>query len=529
MKKENFTQLLLLGMLMLFLPTSNMFAQTVVTGKIFPAGSETPMNNVEVQVLGNNDLLATTDHNGYFKLTVPEDQTFELAVSASGYQTQRIEVTKSTDLMVTMFAQEQDQNTNDYGKGVGVSAKLNPASRDGILVLESEDQQFKYWFDTRVYFDGAAYFGDGADEIGNGVNIRRARFALKTILWGHWGGEFDIDLAYNEVDLKDAYIRYIGKNWQVKAGNFKEPFSMETTTTSRYLTFLERPMINELAPSRHMGIAYRNFGNRYFFEGGVFSTEIVNGLMQDNNKSNGISAGYSVTGRFAYAPIKKDKQTLHLGVAGSYRTPKLQELGDPANAYRFSTRAETSINRKKYLDTDFIEDVDYFTLMGFEGAYAYKNFKIIGEYMRNDIRRDADKVPTGEDKPSIEGFFVAGSWLINNADYYYNMGEAEFNQIDFIDRKKGAFELALRYDFSDANSFAEGSDIPYVQGGSSEGYTLGINYDVNYNVKFMLNYTYINNDRWADGKGKYINDKTAPTGEGGIDFSIVQARIEIDF
>lgn len=527
MKKLSYTKFLLMSLLIWMIPLESLMAQTTVTGKIFPAGSETPMANATVQVQGS-ELIATTNHNGYFKLTIPEKQDISLVVSAKGYQNQQLDVDKSTDILVTMFAEDEDETTNDYGKGVSVRARLVPESRDGILILESEDQRFKYWFDTRVYFDGATYFGD-ASEIGNGVNIRRARFAIKAMLWGHWGGEFDIDLAYNEVDLKDAYIRYVGNNWQLKAGNFKEPFSMETTTTSRYLTFLERPMINEIAPSRHLGIAYRNFGNRYFFEGGIFSSEIANTLMQDENKSKGTSAGYSVTGRFAYAPIKKDRQILHLGIAGSYRTPKIQELGDPSNAYRYNTRAETSINRKKYLDTDFIEDVKYFTLMGAEAAYAYKNFKIIGEYMRNDIRRDADKVPTGEDKPSIEGFYIAGSWIVNNGDYYYNMGEAEFNQIDFRNNKKGAMEIALRYDYSDANSFVEGNKTPYIQGGSAEGYTLGINYYVNYNVKFMLNYTYINNDRWADGKGKYANDKTAPTGEGGIDFSIIQARIEIDF
>ncbi len=528
MKKENVNRLLLMGLLFCLLPLEGLIAQTTVTGKVFPAGSNTPMANASVQVVGHSELLATTNHNGYFKLDVPENTEVEILVTASGYENQRIEVKKNSDMLVTMFAEDEDETTNDYGKEVGVRAKLVPESRDGILVLESEDQRFKYWFDSRVYFDGATYFGD-ASEIGNGVNIRRARFAIKAILWGHWGGEFDIDLAYNEVDLKDAYIRYIGENWQLKAGNFKEPFSMETTTTSRYLTFMERPMINEIAPSRHLGIAYRNYGNHYFFEGGVFSSEIANGLMQDENKSKGTSAGYSVTGRFAYAPIKKDKQVLHLGIAGSYRTPKIQELGDPSDAYRYYTRAETSINRKKYLDTDFIENVNYFTLMGFEGAYAYKNFKLIGEYMRNDIRRDADKVPTGEDKPCIEGFFVAGSWIIANGDYYYNMGEAEFNQVDFRNPKKGAFEVAIRYDYANANSFADGSDTPYVQGGASEGYTLGINYYVNLNVKCMLNYTYINNDRWADGKGKYANDKSAPTGKGGIDFSIIQARVEIDF
>ena len=47
----------------------------------------------------------------------------------------------------------------------------------------------------------------------------------------------------------------------------------------------------------------------------------------------------------------------------------------------------------------------------------------------------------------------------------------------------------------------------------------------------MLNYAYLNHDRRADGKGKYKTDNVIPLGDGnaGIDFSTVQARIEIDF
>ena len=52
-----------------------------------------------------------------------------------------------------------------------------------------------------------------------------------------------------------------------------------------------------------------------------------------------------------------------------------------------------------------------------------------------------------------------GAWLINNADYYYNMSDAEFSQIDFQNNKKGAFEVALRYSFMDANTFKDGEDI----------------------------------------------------------------------
>ncbi len=512
-------------LLITFLFSGAAFAQHTIKGTVFPNGMHTPIKGAAVYEKNNPDNKVLTNNDGQFELHVAKVPA-EIVVDFENYEPQFIEA--SDNVLAEVYLSVAKKSKNDYGKSVGVRVHLNPESRDGILVLESADNQFKYWFDNRVYLDGAAYFGDNKD-IGNGVDIRRMRFAMKALLWGHWGGEIDFDFANLEVDIKDAYVRYLFKKGQVKAGNFKEPFSMETTTTSRYLTFMERPMINKIAPSRHIGIAVRKFGQKYFFEGGVFFSEPRNPLMQDQNKKAGQNSGYSLTGRFAYAPIRKDRLTLHFGVAGSYRTPKLVELGDPADSYRFSTKAETSINRKKYLDTDFIENVKYNTLLGLEAAFAYKNFKVQGEYMRSDISRYVDKVPDGEDKAQVHGFYAMGSWIIFNGDYYYNIGEAEFSQINFRNNRKGTLEMALRYDFADANSFKDGVDIPFVTGGSSEGYTIGLTYYFNYNVKVMLNYSYINNDRWADGKGKYDTYKDLPTGQAGIDFSMIQTRIEIDF
>ena len=539
MKKAMTQKLSLLGIILIFLFSTNVFSQeeNIITGRVFPVGMRTPMRGVTVQIKNDPSTAVITDGDGFFSVKTPSFPV-TLEFKKDNYQVLERTVNKPGDLVVYLIA---GKAKNDYGKSVGVRVTLNPESRDGILTLSSTDKRFKYWFDNRVYLDGAAYFGDNTyqgdeNKIGNGVNVRRMRFAMKTILWGHWGGEIDFDFAYNEVDIKDAFVRYIGKNWQVKAGNFKEPFSMEQTTTSRYLTFIERPMVSKMDPSRHLGISYRRFGNKYFLEGGLFSSSVANDLMQDQNKKKGTSAGWSVTARAAFAPIKKDKMVLHFGVSGSYRTPKLPELGDPEDAFRFSTRAETSINRKKYIDTDFIENSKGMALYNFEVAYAVKNFKVGGEYLGATIFRDSDKVPTGEEKPGVKGFFIYGAFLINNADYYYNMAEAEFSQIDFRNNKKGSFELALRYTFIDANSFNGDDPIPYIAGGSGEAYTLGLNYYINYNVKVMLGYSYVNHDRWADGKGKYptynVDDQgndITPTGKGGIDFHMIQARIEIDF
>lgn len=540
MKNKRHQKNLLLGLIFMLLISANVFAQdeNIVTGRVFPAGMQTPMRDVKVHIEGDENSAIITDDAGEFRIIVKAFPV-NLIISKATYETQVVNVKKSRDLVIFMIA--GGKSTNEYGQQVGVRVTLNPESRDGILMLSSTDNSFRYWFDNRVYFDGAYYFGDNTyqgetNDIGNGVNIRRMRFAMKAILWGQWGGEIDFDFGNNAVDIKDAYIRYFSKNWQIKAGNFREPFSMETMTTSRYITFLERPYATEQAPSRHLGVDFKIFSDHLFFEGGLFSSNIANDLIREQNKSKGTNAGWSTTGRFVYAPIKKERQVLHIGIAGSYRVPKIQELGDPINSFRYGENAETEINRKKYIDTDWVTDCDTKTILGFELAYAYKNYRVQGEYITTTVNRNPDAVPEGETKYKLHGYYVSGSWLVNNGSYYYNMGDAEFSQIDFMDNQKGAFEVAVRYSFMDANTFKDGEDVPWMPGGSGETYTLGLSYYFNYNVKIMLNYAYVNHDRWADGKGKFKtynvdvdgNDIT-PTGQGGIDFSTIQARLLITF
>ncbi len=74
---------------------------------------------------------------------------------------------------------------------------------------------------------------------------------------------------------------------------------------------------------------------------------------------------------------------IHLGASTSYRTPKTD--AEIPGSVRFSTRSLTSINRKKYLDTDNILNVDYTWQNGFELAAYYHNFRIQGEYLAKMI------------------------------------------------------------------------------------------------------------------------------------------------
>ena len=178
-------------------------------------------------------------------------------------------VTMMLSSMVS-FTQNKEQiadsvKLNQYGQKVE-SVELEAEARNAIITFESKDGNYKFWMDNRVLFDGAYFFDDDTyNDIGNGVVIRRARLAIKTILHKNWYAEIDMDFAGSQLELKDAYIKYTNdtRDLNFKAGHFRESFSMETTTTSRYVTFIERSLPSKFSPSRHLGFQAHYINENY--------------------------------------------------------------------------------------------------------------------------------------------------------------------------------------------------------------------------------------------------------------------------
>ena len=446
-----------------------------------------------------------------------------------------------------LFAQhDTGQVTNQYGIVVD-RHPLNPEDREGILTFESADKGYKLWLDNRVYVDGAYFFDeDTYNPIGNGVTIRRARFAVKAILHKNWYGEIDLDFAGSEVEMKDMIVGYRftekegwKKNLSFRVGNFKESFSMESVTTSRYVSFIERSLVNEFAPSRHIGIQGRKYDKYWLVYSGIHFADLGDaeevGFSKDNNKDFGMDEGYSWTTRVVgRVPLESLDMIWHFGTSYSYRTPKTS--WESSSAWRHSTRTMSNINRKKYLDTDDIINVESRQLMGIELVGAWKNFMFQSEYMTSSLSGTDLNGVKGITATTAEGLYAQVGWLIFGGRYQYNSGEGEFTRVK-RGRDWGDIELAFRYDYLNLNDFDA-----QIYGGGANAYTVGLNYHVNSNVKFMLNYTYADHDRYANGKDKLFigNDKNGdPTkdwskvdetqGTPGEQFGFIQCRFEIDF
>lgn len=503
-----------------------------ISGTITSSVDGTPVSDVKIRVKGEKDIAGVTDVDGHYSIKVGENTSGELVFVHPDFDQMELFINGRKTVNAVM---ESNVRYNAYGQKVN-RIELIAESRNGILTLESPDQNYRTWFDLRVNFDGAHYFdNDALNDLGDGVRIRRLRFAMKTVLYKHWTGEVDLNFAGGELDVKDAFLGYRSDphKYYFKAGYFKEPISMETTTTSRYQTFIEEPYMTTFAPARQMGFNFSKWDTQYLGVIGVHFNDVENSEVttytEDANKDYGTDEGYSLTAKGVFRPINKDHKLIHLGVSGSYRTPKTS--WEYAKTYRISTRDMTNISRKKYLDTDDIPNVKSHMLLGGELAASYNNIKFASEYIYTKIFRE-----TGFVNYEASGLFASVSYLVFGGKYNYNEEEGEFTQVT-RGKDWGDIEVAFRYDYINLNDKAAN-----IMGGSANGYTAGVTYHVNPNVRFMVNYSYIDHDRYANGKGKLyvgtdINGNltkdytkvTETAGKAGDDYGFVQFRAEIDF
>lgn len=443
-------------------------------------------------------------------------------------------------LSSAFIANAQDQY-NQYGVKVDIDP-LQAEAQDGILVLRSKNNSgYKIWFDNRVQTDGAVFFGEPswADGISNDFSIRRARFAVKAQINKDWYGEVDMDMANGVFELKDAIIRYTGlENWQFQMGSFKEIFSLQRNNSSRYLQFIERPMVcSALAPSRHLGLNANYYNKGLFLNLGIMGQEIegeeTRSFVEESSKGKGPDNGLTYTFKAVYQPgWDKTDWGMHIGAAASYRNPKTSD--ETFGKMRYSTRNSTSINRKKYIDTgDF--DFDHYIRYTAELAGYWKGFRGEAVYMGNTTY-----LPNNAGTKMFSGWYVQGGYLLFGGQQRYDGAGAKFTRVK-RGQKWGDVELCGRVEYIDLNADkALAANDQKIMGGSAMAYALGLNYYINDHVKIQLNYQYNDNDRFASGKGNKffcgVDETGAATrnpyytrGKAGVDYHMVAMRFEIDF
>ncbi len=269
------------------------------------------------------------------------------------------------------------------------------------LRLDSADESQRLRIGGRIMNDwGFFSTGDELNEavgpVVNGTEFRRARLYVSGRMYDRVSFKAQYDFAGGAAGFKDVYIGIeklpgVGK---LRVGHFKEPFSLEMQTSSKYITFMERSLANVFAPERNSGmmIANAGMGKRLTWALGTFRDS--DGFGEASGPGN-----YAVTGRVTTSPWYADggSKLLHLGLAYSHRNP----TGDTLHIRQ---RPEA------HLTTRFVNTgrfpAESLDLVGVEAALVGGPASFQSEYIHNSVHQ-----PGGADL-SFGSFYAQGSYFL---------------------------------------------------------------------------------------------------------------------
>lgn len=399
-------------------------------------------------------------------------------------------------LLPTGVVGQDDENALDVSFSDG-SGKLNYSTADGRFKGEFGGRIMYDWTVGDIDSNVEAATGPDAD----GTEFRRARLFTEGSLYDV-GYKFQVDFAGAPVDVKSVYLDFPMpvENASLKVGKFKEDLSLVERTSSKYITFMARPILTEFAGGRDLGARFGGSaadGNLNYGIGAYRADNIAAG------RSSTSDGDHKVTGRVAYVPWSQDEKSklLHLGASGSVAS--LDRTGFSSEAHEPEVHLAPD-----FVDTGNFGPTESSTRLGAEAAVVYDAFSLQTEYMQREYG-----VVNGAD-PTFDSWYVFGSYFLTGEHREYDGGEFDRVKPEENFRAEGggsgAWEVAARYSTMSLNDAG-------ITGGETDLLTLGVNWYLNPSVRIMGNYTFA--------------DVTDAAGSAGVNGSgnFLSMRFQIDF
>jgi phosphate-selective porin OprO/OprP len=347
--------------------------------------------------------------------------------------------------------------------------------KDGIR-LGTADGATKLKIGGRIMHDWTFQSGEDAvlAEVGDlqdGSEFRRLRFEVSGTVHHVMIFKTQYDFAGGKVAIQDAFVGVEGIPFigTITVGNQYEPIGLEETTSSKYITFLERNLATAFTPARNPGILATNHNAQVTWAAGIFREDDATAASKGDGE-------YNATGRIALRPINMDggRRVVHLGVAGRYGNP-------PAGKAGFSSRPEVNL-APNYVSTGDVTGIDDLTMFGVEAAVVAGPFSVQAEYVQANLSTEANT------DPSFSGYYGYVTYFLTGENRTYKEEAATFDRVkpkSVFDGKGGigAWELAARFSEIELND-AEAA----VSGGELRDITVGLNWYPNPNFRWMANY-----------------------------------------
>lgn len=399
------------------------------------------------------------------------------------------------------------------------------------------------------------------NDLSSGVNIRRAQLGLQGKVFGDWSYAFLYDFGGSGTEspgkILNVYLQYDGlAPLAIRFGAFAPSYSVEDQTASGDLMFLERNtptnMLRNVAGAEgRVGVSVIYAGQSVFGALSYTASKISDTVYYDEQQA--------VVGRLAYLAVNDKDADAHLLLGGNFihvfKMPDTYANGStsaPNHTVSLSDYPEITVDdtASKLINTGSLA-AEHFTSYGFELAGNYKNFYVQAAYSGIEIDRGNVYTAYGSSTPtklsgvknnSLYAWYAQASWILTGESKGYNSAIGAFTTpkpakpFSLEDGTWGAWELAGRFSetslndrMDDASAVRTGASTytfyNAARGGYQKVYTLGINWYPNNALRFLLDYMWVDVDRYAATSSTTSLPKT----NIGQSFKAIALRTQLAF
>lgn len=382
---------------------------------------------------------------------------------------------------------------------VATPAMADKAETKGGLKVKTDDGRFEMNIGGRIHFDTFlfsededALFGSAGLTNRGGTAFRRQYLTLSGKAYGwKYKYEHDFTAATGGPSTREMWVSTNVGPGEIIIGQFKPFRGMEELTSSNEITMMERPVASAsgIYAGRQflMGLGYK----------GIVADQFGYGVdVMSLNSAGTTSEGMSYGGRGYWFPMSEDGRTVHLGV--SYSVDH-EDVGSAAAspAFTYGGRRGAVVNFGSPggagVTATTTGDQDTWAL---EAAAAFGPFTAQAEYANASLEES-----DGTQDSDVTAYYLQASWVITGEPKPYKKDRGAFGNPK-PNGAYGAWELAARYE-SIENKDEDGANalctittglVPAGFGAATatecsvDQITLGVNWYVNPNVRFMLNY-----------------------------------------
>lgn len=388
-------------------------------------------------------------------------------------------------------------------------------------------------------------FGDATEaskarDLNDGTNFRRAQLGLEGKLLNDWTYSLIYEFGGSGQEdggrIQDLFLQYNGiEGLRLRAGAFGPSAGYDDSTSNADSLFLERASPAELqrqiaGGEGRTGVAAYANGEEWFASLAVTGAPIA---------TQNFDEQLALVGRVAYQVVKSPDFNVHIGANATYLLQAPDQGPDAAARYqlRLRDRPEIRVDSTRLIDTGNI-NTDTLFAPGLELAATAGSLYVQGEYFLYQFERAQLPGPVLSD-PDFSGWYVQAAYALTGEKRAWNATNGVFAglktdaPLSLDSDGWGALELALRYSMADLNYHED--LLPTaggIRGGEQKAWTAGLNWYVNNNIRFLLDYQWVNVDRLSTGAANAYGSEVfvPPAGSQiGQDLQIVSVRTQFTF